>query len=103
MKPGDTEQPDTGVQVSVLIPPGLQPLCDGQAEVVVVADTVAAALQALVARHPPLSSRLFLPEGGLRPRVNLFLGPRPVSALGGLDAGLQNDDRLLIVPAVAGG
>lgn len=89
--------------VTIVIPAGLRDLCQGLDEVDVVAGTVAEALLQLVGRCPVLQPRLFLPEGGLRPRVNLFVGAEPVHALAGLATPLGEDDRLLIVPAVAGG
>jgi len=39
----------------------------------------------------------------LRPFVNLFLGDENIKELQGLNTPLKEDDRLLLIPSIAGG
>jgi adenylyltransferase/sulfurtransferase len=54
-------------------------------------------------RYPELRPHLFNGDGELRAFVNLFLNEENVRDLKGVDTPLQEDDRLMLVPSVAGG
>jgi molybdopterin converting factor small subunit len=88
---------------SIRIPTPLRAYTSGQNEVSLEGATVGAALEDLTRRHPALQPHLYTKDGKLRPFVNLFLGENNVRDLQGMDTPLQADDRLLLIPSVAGG
>jgi molybdopterin converting factor small subunit len=88
---------------NIKIPSPLRYYTGGQAEVQVQGADVGAALDDFIARFPELRQHLFNGKGELRPFVNLFLNSEDVRHLQGLATPLQPDDRLMIVPSVAGG
>jgi molybdopterin converting factor small subunit len=57
----------------------------------------------LVGRYPALKPHLYNGDGNLRPFVNLFLGEDNIKDLQGIETPLQAEDRLLLIPSVAGG
>lgn len=85
------------------IPTPLRPYAGGQSEVSVTGKTVGEALENLVEHYPALRPHLYNGNGELRPFVNLFLGEDNVTDLQGLDTPLAENDRLLLVPSIAGG
>lgn len=89
--------------ISVRIPTPLRPYANGQKELEVQADTVAGALDHLTEQHPGLRQHLYDDEGQLRAYVNIFLNDEDVRSLEGADTPIDEDDRLTIVPSIAGG
>lgn len=89
--------------VSLRIPTPLRSYTGGQVEVTVNGDTVAEAMADLVTQFPTLRPHLFNGEAQLRPFVNLFLNDENVRDLQGLNTPLQEGDRLLLIPSIAGG
>jgi molybdopterin converting factor small subunit len=87
----------------VRVPTPLRPYTDGQKDVEVSGQTVASALEALTERYPAVRTHLFDEAGVLRSFVHVFLGEQDVRELHGEATELQADDRLLIVPSIAGG
>ncbi len=85
------------------IPTPLRPYAGGQSEVPVNGATVGEALADLVEKFPMLRPHLYNGEGELRPYVNLFLGEDNVNDLQGLETPLAEEDRLLLIPSIAGG
>jgi len=85
------------------IPTPLRSYTGGQSEIVVQGATVAAAMQNLVAQHPSLQPHLYSGAGDLRPFVNLFVGENNIKDLQGLETPLGDDDRVLLIPSIAGG
>jgi molybdopterin converting factor small subunit len=85
------------------IPTPLRAYVDGQNEINVQGDTVAQVLESMIDRYPALSPHLFNGQGELRPFVNLFLGEENVRDLDGLDTPVGEQDRLRIIPSIAGG
>lgn len=85
------------------IPTPLRSYTNGRAEVTVNGGTVASALSSLIEQYPALKPHLFNEQGELRPFVNLFLGEHNVKDLQGLDTPLNEDDRLILIPSIAGG
>ncbi|MBU2610657.1 MAG: molybdopterin synthase sulfur carrier subunit, partial [Chloroflexi bacterium] len=61
------------------------------------------AMQSLVTQFPALKLHLYNGEGQLRPFVNLFIGESNIKDLQGLGTSLGEDDKLLLVPSIAGG
>ena len=85
------------------IPTPLRSYTDGQTEVTVVGGNVAEAMQHLVQKYPTLKPHLYNGDGRLRPFVNLFLGENNVNDLQGLETPLGENDRLILIPSIAGG
>jgi MoaD family protein len=85
------------------IPTPLRTYTEGQSEVNVDGQTVAEAMDQLVSRYPALRQHLFSAGGELRPFVNLFLNEENVRHLHGVETPLKENDRLMIIPSIAGG
>jgi adenylyltransferase/sulfurtransferase len=87
----------------VRVPTPLRPYTDGQKDVEVSGQTVAGALEALTERYPAVRTHLFDEAGALRSFVHVFLGEQDVRELHGEATELRANDRLLIIPSIAGG
>jgi molybdopterin converting factor small subunit len=85
------------------IPTPLRPYTGGKAEIEVIGDTVAAALESLTDQYPSLQPHLFDREGNLRAFVNLFLNEEDIRHLQGVATPLEEGDRLMLIPSIAGG
>lgn len=75
----------------------------GQAEVALPGATAGQVLESLVQAYPALRPHLFNPRGELRAYVNLYVNQENIKSLQGLDTPLADGDRLMLVPAIAGG
>jgi molybdopterin converting factor small subunit len=89
--------------VSLRIPTPLRVYANGQHEVIVHGTNVGEAMQDLVNQFPALKKHLFNEADELRPFVNLFLGDEDVRYLQGVETPLQEGDKLMIIPSIAGG
>ncbi len=85
------------------IPTPLRSYTSGQSEVPVNGHTVSEALTDLTTQHPALRPHLYNGDGALRPFVNLFIGEENIKDLQGLETPLKEEDRLLLIPSIAGG
>lgn len=85
------------------IPTPLRTYTDGEIEVKVGGKNVAQAMEQLVSRYPTLRPHLYNGDGKLRPFVNLFVGENNVKDLQGLETPLGEDERVLLIPSIAGG
>ncbi len=65
--------------------------------------TVGEALRALATRHPDTERQLFGEGGELNRYVNVYLNDEDVRVLAGLETPVNDDDTLVILPAMAGG
>lgn len=91
------------VSVQVQIPSQLRPLAGGAAQLAVEADSVAALIEALGARHEGLRERLVEPTGEVRRFVRIFVNEEDIRFLDEQRTKLQDGDTVAIVPAIAGG
>jgi molybdopterin converting factor small subunit len=89
--------------VTIHIPTPLRPYTGRELSVIVDADTVGAALEALAARYPEVSPHLRDEQGALRSFVNIYVGDDDIRTLQREATRLSNDAELTIVPSVAGG
>lgn len=92
--------------ISVRLPTALRPFAGGQAVVdveVTAASDVATLLDRLADAHPALGRRLRDERGGLRPHVNVFVGPDNIRDLDDLATGLPAGAEVSIIPAISGG
>jgi molybdopterin converting factor small subunit len=87
----------------IRVPTPLRLYTEGQKDVEVSGDTVASALHDLMERFPSLRPHLYDEGDTLRSFVHVFLGDRDIRDLSADGTRLQADDRLLIVPSIAGG
>ena len=87
---------------AVRIPPTLRAEVGGQRELEAYGSTVAEVIDDLVERFPPLGAQL-LKDGELAPFVNVYLGGEDVRTREGLDTAVEDDDQLILLPAMAGG
>lgn len=85
------------------IPTPLRTYANGQTEVALQGGTVKEVMFNLVEEYPTLRPHLFNGEGQLRPFVNLFLNEENIKDLQGMDTPLQENDRLMLIPSIAGG
>jgi molybdopterin converting factor small subunit len=85
------------------IPTPMRSYVNGQSEVPVNGRNVAEAMESLLTQFPALRPHLANSRGELRPFVNLFLGENNIRELQGLDTPLADNDRLILIPAIAGG
>jgi molybdopterin synthase sulfur carrier subunit len=88
---------------TIRLPTPLRPYTSGRKEIEVHGETVGAALQDLVRQHPGLRSHLYDPDGQLRKYINLFVNEEDVRQLQGESTALHEQDRLVIIPSIAGG
>ena len=61
------------------------------------------ALSELTTQHPDLEQHIFTDDGELRSFVNLFVNDEDVRFMQGTETPIQEDDRLMILPSIAGG
>ena len=87
----------------IRLPTPLRSYAQGKAEVQVSGANISEALQDLLANYPTLRPHLLNGEGQLRPFVNLFLGEENVMQMQGLNTPLKENDRLMLIPSIAGG
>jgi molybdopterin converting factor small subunit len=85
------------------IPAPMRLYVNGQSDVPVSGTNVAEAMESLLTQFPALRPHLTNTRGELRPFVNLFLAKTNIRELQGLETPLDDDDQLLLIPAVAGG
>jgi molybdopterin converting factor small subunit len=85
------------------VPTPLRPYAGGQGEVRAPGETVGEVLAAVTQQYSALQPHLFTAEGELRPYVNLFLNDEDIRDLQGLATPLQESDRLMLIPSIAGG
>lgn len=86
------------------IPTPLRTYTNGQESVPIVATTVAASLEALVAEFPALRANLFATDGTLRSFVNVYLNDDDIRYLPEKEnTSLKDSDELTIIPSIAGG
>jgi molybdopterin converting factor small subunit len=88
---------------TIRIPSALRNYTEGQPQVQVEAATVGAAIERLAEQFPALAPHLFNEQGQLRPYVNLFLNDQDVRSLRGQQTAVSNEDKLMILPSIAGG
>ncbi len=85
------------------IPTPIRPYVNGQDRVALKGDTVADAMQDLLAQFPTLRPHLTNSEGKYRPFVNLFIGEDNIRDLQGFDTPLEPESEFRLVPSIAGG
>ena len=85
------------------IPTPLRSYAGGQNEIQLQGETVAKLLEDLLNHYPALRPHLTNGEGELRPFVNLYLNEDNIRELQGMETPLSENDRLMLIPSIAGG
>jgi MoaD family protein len=88
--------------IEVRIPTILRTYTGGEKSVHGEGATLSEVIEDLEANHPGIKERL-LEDGGLRRFVNVYVNDEDVRFTGGLDTSLSDGDRVVVLPAVAGG
>ncbi len=65
--------------------------------------TVGAVLGHLTTQYPNLKQHLYTEAGGLRAFVNVFVNEEDIRHLQGAATPVKEQDRLMIIPSIAGG
>lgn len=87
---------------TIRIPTPLRQYAGGNTTIPVKGDTIDAALRDLTDIYPDLKSHLY--DGDkLRSFVNIYLNQEDIRYLDGADTAISADDKLMIVPSIAGG
>jgi molybdopterin converting factor small subunit len=81
----------------------LRPYVNGQTEVKLQGNTVDQAMRNLTESYPSLKPHLYAEDGNLRSYVHLFINDEDIQQLQGMDTPLQEADRMMIIPSIAGG
>jgi molybdopterin converting factor small subunit len=89
--------------VTLIVPGPLRPFSGGCSEVSVDAATVAELFSDMAARDARFTARVLLPDGGLRPLVNVYVDKEDIRNLDGLETQLHDGAIVSIIPAIAGG
>jgi sulfur-carrier protein len=88
---------------TVKIPPVLRSSTGGEREVSADGGSVGEVLRSLAEQHPETERQLFGDDGALNRYVNVYLNDEDVRVLQGLDTPVEENDTLVILPAMAGG
>jgi molybdopterin synthase sulfur carrier subunit len=91
------------VSIDVRLPNILRPSTGGQATVRAEGATVGEVFDDLVRQFPDLKAQVLADDGGLHRHLNVFLNDDDIRYLGKLDAKVNDDDTITLMPAVAGG
>jgi molybdopterin converting factor small subunit len=76
---------------------------NGQSEVTVSGSNISDVLTDLTTQFPALKPHLFNEGGDLRPFVNLFVGENNIKDLQGVETPIQDDQKIMLIPSIAGG
>jgi molybdopterin converting factor small subunit len=85
------------------IPTPLRAYTNGQSNINVAGANISEALTDLTTQYPTIKPHLFNEGGELRPFVNLFVGENNIKDLQGVSTPINDDDKLVLIPSIAGG
>jgi molybdopterin converting factor small subunit len=93
------------MSVVFIIPGALRPLAGGYSDLRIPFDggSLAQALHALWAAAPALRDRVMTELDEVRPHINVFVDGRNTRDLGGMNARVEPDAEIVLLPAVSGG
>jgi molybdopterin converting factor small subunit len=75
----------------------------GASELAVDGATVGQVLSELTITYPAIKGQLLNDDGSLHRFLNVYVNDDDVRYLGGVDASVNDDDEITLLPAVAGG
>lgn len=88
---------------TVYVPTPLRRLTGGQTKVEVPGNDVGSIIQAIDAQYPGVADRLLDDDGNIKRFINVFVNDAEIRGLQGLHTPVGENDRVSIVPAMAGG
>jgi sulfur-carrier protein adenylyltransferase/sulfurtransferase len=88
---------------TILIPTALRQFTEQNNSVEVTGATVAEALNELTQRYPNIKKNLFTDQGKLRSFVNVYVNDEDIRYLDKTDTKLEGNEKVSIVPSIAGG
>lgn len=88
---------------TVLVPTPLRRLTGGQSKLAVEGENIGAILNAVDAQYPGVADKVFDGDGNVKRFINVFLNDDEIRTLQGLETPVGSNDRVSIVPAMAGG
>lgn len=88
---------------TVYVPTPLRRLTGGQAKVEVTGSDVGSIIQAIDAQYPGVADRLLDEDGNIKRFINVFVNDAEIRGLQGLRTPVGENDKVSIVPAMAGG
>ena len=91
------------MSVDVRVPTILRGATGGRAIVQASGATVGEVFEDLVERYPQLRPQVLTDDGDLHRHLNVFLNDDDIRYLGKLEAKVEADDTVTLMPAVAGG
>jgi sulfur-carrier protein len=96
-------QGEVDFMATVLVPTPLRRLTGGQSKLTIAGENVGSLLRAADAQYPGIADRVFDGDGNVKRFINIFLNDDEIRTLQGLDTPVTENDRVSIVPAMAGG
>ncbi|MEM7126419.1 MAG: MoaD/ThiS family protein [Chloroflexota bacterium] len=88
---------------TLLVPTPLRRLTGGQSKIEIEGETVGAILQVAEEKYPGISAKVLDESGSVKRFINVFLNEDEIGELKGLETPVTANDRVSIVPAMAGG
>ena len=88
---------------TIYIPTTLRRLTANQSRVDADGQTVSEVLQTLNSSYPGFGDKLFDETGHVKRFINVFVNDNEIRTLQGLDTTVKSEDKISIVPAMAGG
>lgn len=88
---------------TVFIPTPLRRLTGGQSKLTEEATTVGELIQNLEVQFPGIQEKLLDGDGNLKRFINVFRNDDEIRTIDGLSTPIAADDKISIVPAMAGG
>jgi molybdopterin synthase sulfur carrier subunit len=88
---------------TVLVPTPLRRLTGGQAKVEVAGEDIGTLIQQIDAQYPGVADKLLDDDGNIKRFINVFVNESEVRGLQGMHTPVRADDKVSIVPAMAGG
>jgi molybdopterin synthase sulfur carrier subunit len=88
---------------TILIPTPLRRLTGGQSKVQIPGENVADLIQGLEAEYPGMAERILDGNGNAKRFIQIFRNEDEIRTLQGLETPVATEDRISIVPAMAGG
>ena len=88
---------------TVFVPTPLRRLTGGQSKVVAPGGDIGAVLESVNAQYPGFDEKLIDEDGNVKRFINVFVNNDEIRSLQGMQTPVSDDDRVSIVPAMAGG
>jgi molybdopterin synthase sulfur carrier subunit len=88
---------------TVLVPTPLRRLTGGQAKVEVEGADIGTLIQAINSQYPGVADKLLDDDGNVKRFINVFVNDAEIRSLQGMYTPVRTQDKVSIVPAMAGG